>query len=318
MLPANSCSNAQINRRSPQKSFVNTIRLVFGLFAIALLSQFAFAQAAKEPPASEDKTLTTEDNFDLKASYFKSNGGKDAAVVVLLHGKRGQRRLWTGVATQLQKSYDFAVLTVDLRGHGDSAFKKKTELKKTDYEAMVAMDMKAIKEFLFEEHQKGQLNMAKTGIVGCDFSAAVAIAFAEIDWNEEPYDDNPNADQRTPRGQDVQALVLVSPDPATPGLFAGRAATGLRNFPLAVMMAASEKNTHDFNATKKLFDQISNKKEKDKDGRLSFKKYPEDVRGMDLVIKDAQLRKDMSEFLVTHVKNHKGEWRDRRSRLDRE
>ena len=288
------------------------------LAVFVVFPKFACAQAGKEPPAAEEKTLTTEDNFDLKITYFKSNGGKDASVIVLLHGKRGQRRQWNGVAAQLQKNYDFAVVTVDLRGHGESASKKKAELKKTDYEAMVSMDMKAVKEFVYDEHQKGQLNMNKLGIVACDFSASVAIVYAEVDWGLEPYDDNPVAEQRTPRGQDVQALVLVSPDATTPGLFAGKAATGLRSFPVAVMIASSEKNTHDLSAAKKLFEQVSTKKEKDKDGRMLFKPYPEDVRGTDLVLKDAKLRKDIYDFLVTHVKSHKSEWQDRRSRLDRD
>ena len=47
-----------------------------------------------------------------------------------------------------------------------------TGLRAGDYVNMVRFDLEAVKAFIFEEHQKEQLNMAKTAIAAADFSTA--------------------------------------------------------------------------------------------------------------------------------------------------
>lgn len=298
--------------------------LALAILAISMTAQRGMAQgtATAKEQAAEEKTLAAEDNQDLKITYYKGTAAgtaaKDTPVVVLLHGKGGQRRQWTGTDNILQPLHSggYAVVTVDLRGHGDSPMKR-SEIKKNDYLAMAEQDMKAVKDFLFQEHQKGQLNMNKLGIVACDFSASVALAFAAADWEIEPYDDGPDLKQRTPRGQDVQALVLISPDTSTPGLFATKAALALRTMPLGIMIVTSEKNNHDNAMAKKLFDQLNIKKGKDSEERFALKKSAENLHGMDL-LKDKQVRANLYEFLGKYVKNHQSTWIDRRSRLERE
>ncbi|WP_029246600.1 alpha/beta hydrolase [Schlesneria paludicola] len=287
--------------------------------AFLFTAQMATAQATKGPEV-EEKGLLTEDNFELKITYFKSTMKKNAPVAILLHGgKKGNRRNWTGskgIASYLQEKGGFAVVAVDLRGHGDSVLPKRSELRKNDYQNMVLYDMQAVKEFLLEEHQKGNLNMNKLGIVACDFSTSVALAFTEIDWEREPYDDSTTPEQRTPRGQDVQALVLISPELSTPGLAATKSAAVIRGRDLPVMIGTSEKNAHDLSAAKKLFDALVAKKKKD--DKVSLKRYPEDYRGMDLVLQDVQTQHDIVDFLDKYVKGFESPWRDRSSRLERE
>ncbi|MBM4076319.1 MAG: alpha/beta fold hydrolase, partial [Planctomycetes bacterium] len=133
---------------------------------------------AKKPVAnvSEDRTLQSRDRADIKITYFKSTEGQNASVVVMLHGQGGNRQVWKGFAETLQKA-GYAVVTVDLRGHGESSGgsgsstsgkkggNEHSTPKGKDYEAMIAGDMEAVKKFLFDEHQKKQLNMNKLGIV---------------------------------------------------------------------------------------------------------------------------------------------------------
>ncbi len=292
-------------------SFLVRVHLVTVL-GLLLTTGVASAQPPKKPVV-EEKTVVTEDRVELKLTYYKSISGKDSPVVVMLHGKRGTRLQWKGLASELQVKGEFAVVTVDLRGHGESSLKR-AELKKTDYQAMAALDMEAVRDFLFEEHQRGQLNINRLGIVACDFSASVALVYTELDWGKQPYDDSPNPELRTPRGQDVRALALISPDTTTPGLMANKAAGGLRGLPIAIMIAASEKNTHDAAASKKLYDQLATKREKTEN--LYFEKYPEDVKGMDLVLQDPNIRSHIFVFLDKYVKQYQSEWRDRRSRLE--
>lgn len=289
-------------------------------FLAASLLAIGFAQSVQaqppKKPVVEDKTLNTDDNVGIKISYFHSSLGKEAPVVIMLHGKGGSRRQYAKFAADLQTKADFAVITVDLRGHGESTQSKK-ELKRADYANMVTFDMQAVRDFIFDEHQKEQLNMNKLGIVACEFSASIALTYTELDWEKKPYDDNPNPLLGTPRGQDVQALALISPDVSTPGLFGAKAATAVRALPIAIMIGAAEKDKgHDLASAKKLFDQISVKREKDE--RLYFAPYPEAARGMDLIVQDATVRTHITNFLTKHVKGLPSEWRDRRSRLERE
>src|SRR5579872_2700641 len=176
----------------------------------ALCGGFAFGPVTaaradqKEAPAPESRTLTTDDNVSLHITYYGSTLEKEAAVVVLLHQKDGNRFVWQGEKDGLAKRLQdagFAVITVDLRQHGESKIggaaglgnanqgKKKgkkeagIDLKPVEYELMVEQDMEAVKEFIFTEHQAGRLNMNKMAIVGAEMGASIAAAYAVFDWN---------------------------------------------------------------------------------------------------------------------------------------
>ena len=292
--------------------------LILGMILLSSTSDL-FAQPAKKPTV-EDRELLTKDDFKIKISYFKSLSGPDAPVVILLHGKRGTRLQWKGLATELQQKADFAVITVDLRGHGESPLPKKGELRKADYQAMVAFDLEAVKDFILEEHLKKHLNMNKLGIVACDFSAAVAVLYTELDWEKLPYDELPTEEGRTPRGQDVQALALISPDATVPGLSINKALPVVRALKRPVMIAVSEKNAADVAAANKVFDQLVSKKDREKDEKDPpyLWKYEENFSGMDLVTRNPNVRNHIFAFLTKYVKEHQSNWRDRRSQLERD
>ncbi len=319
---------SRVLSRSPELSSVDTsthrmlinVRLmVIAWLALLISAPGLFAQQKPTKPVVEENTLITKDDFKLKISYFKSTAGPEAPVVIMLHGKRGTRLQWKAMASDLQQK-DFAVITVDLRGHGESPLPKKGELRKTDYQAMVALDLEAVKEFLLEEHTKKNLNMNKLGIVACEFSASVAILYTELDWEKIPFDDSPTESDRTPRGQDVQALALISPDANTPGLSTNKAIAAIRNLKRPMVIAVGDKNAHDLASANKIYDQLIIKKDKDreKEDPPYLWKYEENFSGMDLVTKNVNVRNHITAFLSKYVKEYKSDWKDRRSRLDRE
>ncbi len=301
--------------------------LVLGLCVVLATSTSAFGQAPAKKALSEEKTLPTKDNANVAITYFKATGGQDAPVVIMLHGKGSSRQVWKGYAEALQKA-DFAVVTVDLRGHGEStggsgaaATGKKADTgapKAQAYEAMVAGDMEAVKKFLFEEHQKKQLNMNKLAIVAADMSTPVAIAYTELDWKKTPYDDAPTLAQKTPRGQDVQALILLSPEGTAPGLNVTKSVGFIRVIGRAVMIGVGNKNKTDLAVANKMHDQLAPKKEKDKDEEqiIYIERYESPLEGTNLLNKNLGVEKHMFAFLTKHLKDHKSEWRDRRSKLD--
>ena len=60
--------------------------------------------------------------------------------------------------------------------------------------------------------------MRKLALVGSDMSTVLAMNYAQLDWTKKPFDDAPTLATRTPRGQDVQAIVLLSPMESLSGL----------------------------------------------------------------------------------------------------
>ena len=295
---------------------------VFSALALVMVcgTTVVWAQGAK-PATSQDQSLTTKDGAEIKITYFKSQAGQDAPVVVMLHGKGSNRLVWKGYAEALQK-VDFAVVTVDLRGHGESVSPgdsgKKTDStpKARDYALMIAGDMEAVKKFLYEEHQKKELNMNKLAIVAADMSTPVAIAYTELDWEKVPYDDAPTLALRTPRGQDVQALILLSPEVSAPGLVVTKSLNVLRNLGRPVLVCVGSKNGSDLSAAKKTYDQLSPKEPKEESLRYVYlEQYDTKFRGTDLIGKGFKVEQHMYNFLVKHLKEHKSEWRDRQSKL---
>ena len=70
--------------------------------------------------------MQTKDGVDLSITYYASSVGKDATPVILLHDYKDTQGMFSSLAQRLQspgeedKHASFAVVTVDLRGHGAS------------------------------------------------------------------------------------------------------------------------------------------------------------------------------------------------------
>lgn len=320
------------------------------LFSLMLLSSPLAAQEAKKAdkadiPAPSNETLQA-DSALVHITYYKSTMGREAPVVVLLHMKDGNRFVWqNGFAEQLQRE-GYAVITVDLRGHGESrlgpaaisggnanqdpADKKKksgskkptgkqpaeNELKPAQYQAMVVEDMEAVKRFIFEEHEAGNLNMNKLGIIGPEMGASVAVNFALRDWEKTPHPDAPEG-FRTPRGQDVRALVLISPQSNFESLNTMKPLAALRApaWNIAFLVAVGKKDPKDRGQAKKIYDQLSSFPKSEE--RMYFDEYSASVRGTDLLGKTPKFEEHILVFLKKHLMEAQSMWRERRSKLEK-
>lgn len=190
----------------------------------------ALAQSgsSKGAPKPETVTFATKDGVTLTGTYYKSSAGKDATPVVLLADWKDSRAVFDSLAKRLQtpdakagdKHPSFAVLTVDLRGHGDSTKQRmgnqtrELDAAKIDRNmlgAMVAMDMNAVRRFLVEKNDAGELNINKLSLIGAGLGASVAVNWAALDWSYPPL-------AVGKQGQDVKALVLISPEWSYKGL----------------------------------------------------------------------------------------------------
>jgi pimeloyl-ACP methyl ester carboxylesterase len=214
-----------------------TVLLLFCAFAVNILAADdnksakktapAGKAAAEELPKPEDVTLQTADSVQLAATYYRGGKGKESIPIVLLHGWKHNRTDYTKDFAPFLQSKGFAVIVPDLRGHGDSTRLKtlrgKDEtldaatLAPNQFNLMVAQDLKAVKEFLWEKNNAGELNLDKLCVVGAaEMGASIALEFA---WY-----DAMGYDQGTPEygslklGRFVKALVLISPETSFKGI----------------------------------------------------------------------------------------------------
>jgi pimeloyl-ACP methyl ester carboxylesterase len=259
--------------------------------------------------------------------------------VILLHSRDGNQLVWkNGLAERLQRE-GYAVLAVDLRKHGESkkaggvaveigqGTKTKTkgpkkvaeaaaaDLKKDDYEKMVSEDLAAVKRFLYDEHQAQRLNMRKTAIVAADMTCPLAGDFAWKDWIKTPHNDAPTLEASTPRGQDVRALVLLSPDVSAANLRTGASMLQLRNpvWQVAFLVCNGSKDALDKGTAEDVYKQVSGIAQNE--SRTYHKTYDTKFRGTDLLGKKLQVEEHILAFLEKHLKQLPDTWQNRKSRL---
>jgi pimeloyl-ACP methyl ester carboxylesterase len=141
------------------------------------------------------------------------------------------RNDYKDLARALQK-LGHAVIVPDLRGHGGSTRRKgasrddtidAAKMAPNQFGLMIAQDMKAVKDFLWEKNNAGELNIDKLCVVGAEMGASVALNFAWADALDKSRNQVPRPDYKL--GCFVKALVLISPELSFRGLPVRKAAS---------------------------------------------------------------------------------------------
>ena len=308
-----------------------TLLTAFYLAGSDCCAQVAAKQeAAKQTGSSNtrEELLAASDGWPIHATYYESAAGKESPVVILLAGAEGRdkkdarnRRVWQNTAVALQKS-GCAVLAVDLRKHGDS-IPEATEpdspllrMTPTEYVVMTTLDMDAVKTFLLSEHQNEKLNIRKTGIVAVGSSAMVAAAATVADWEKKPYPDGPTLETRTPRGRDVRALIMYSPNAGVKGINSNTIMKSIKVLPIAVHVIASKDVKEDARSADKIFKAVEIKDDQFKDTRKYTTVAGEITAEGFLEGRFADpTNKDITEFLTRNLKELDMPWTSRKSRL---
>jgi len=301
------------------------------LMVLGVISSVCQAQAAAQQAGDStvrEEVLAASDGWPIHATYYESAAGKESPVVILLAGAEGldmkdarNRRVWQATAVALQKG-GFAVIAVDLRKNGDSipegveANSPLLKMGLSDYPTMVASDMEAINEFLLNEHQQEKLNIRKLGIVAVGSSAMVAAAFAVEDWAKKPYPDAPSLADRTPRGQDVRALIMYSPNSSVKGISSNNVLRALKAIPVAINIVASKDIKDDARNADKIYKAVELRDEQYKDTRKQT------MAGGDITAEGflegrfaEPTNADILAFLTKYLKELDAPWASRKSRL---
>ncbi len=230
-------------RRAPLPRVV-AILLGLSAWLFVVQSETPTARAA-EPARAENPNkpakpvdvpraeLMTSDGVQLRATYFPGEKDQETVPVILLHSWKGTRREYIHLAPFLQKE-GYSVLVPDLRGHGQSrrqvvGFGARRQTRELDaakfrgpeFAAMASRDMAALRRFLLKKNNDKELNLNKLVVVGSEMGASVAIAWSVHDWSVPNY-----VHAGIKQGQDVKALVLLSPKWSQPGINVSAALNG--------------------------------------------------------------------------------------------
>jgi pimeloyl-ACP methyl ester carboxylesterase len=197
-----------------------------GFLTVAAASLVPLRVTAAPP---EVATVVARDGLQLRLTYFPSTlrpgteEAKQVTPVLMLHDQKESRAVFNSLAQRLsamggskQKKGEpaFAVLTADLRGHGESTKQSlptgasvtidASKLNKQVLGGMATFDMEALRSFLIEKNDAGELNLNKLCIIGAGMGANVGVNWALQDWAAPPL-------AIGKQGQDIKALILISP-----------------------------------------------------------------------------------------------------------
>jgi pimeloyl-ACP methyl ester carboxylesterase len=141
--------------------------------------------AAPAMPVCEKVSFTTDDNLLITAGYVppivRPNGR--APVAILLHMYRSDRTAFDPLLPAL-RSAGFAVLAIDLRGHGESVgspemrLAERVENKDRKFFATMDRDLDAAYAWLAE---RPECDLSRFVIIGASVGASIALKYAARD-----------------------------------------------------------------------------------------------------------------------------------------
>jgi len=215
------------------------IALLFGGLATNAPAQTPKEQKSARDPNVQTVPVPTLDHAELSGTYYRGTGGRDTPCVMMIHdrGKDSSRAEWDALARALQKE-GFAVLTLDLRGHGKSTtvtkdfwspqfaniksgFKgpglaKTTSITsdfKPGYWPWLAQDLAAGRRFLDLKNDAGELNSGSIIVIGAGEGASLGMLWVATEFERQYLVGFlPLKSQGTPRlgGDDIAGCVWIS------------------------------------------------------------------------------------------------------------
>lgn len=306
------------------------LEFTFALGLLVIMSGTVFAQKKKgdKLPGPQTHTVTTPDGWILPFDYYypvPENAPEaitqNLPTVILLHGAGENRSVWKSLATKLQRA-GFVVAAIDLRKHGESRPPRGyrgslTQLTDADFAGMM-LDLAALKGFLLVEHQQKNLNIRKTAIIAADKMVPVAMNFAVADWLQAPYPDAPVLAARTPRGQDIRALAMLSPSRTAGRLGVNRTARMLQNdaWMVAAWIGVGAADDKDDGTAKLIYEALTagNPVAKERVILENYKRVK--VRGTELMnVNDINVENQLVQFMRTYLLALEAPWQSRISPL---
>ncbi|MBC8875884.1 MAG: alpha/beta fold hydrolase [Planctomycetes bacterium] len=218
----------------------------------------------KKPPAPQRVWLDTKDGWKIHCTYYGPKEGvrkgKETVPLIMIHGWGGQGSEYSHLAWGLQK-LGHATIVPDLRGHGRSTDRKypNGNIENMKYDdrkftpqerEKMTLDIEACKKFLMEKNDAEEVNIEMLCVVGAELGSIIALNWAAMDWSwpQTPY---------VKQGQDVKALVLLSPRQSMERLNAATALTHPAvSQRLSLMFAVGENDRKSFSEASRIYNRI--------------------------------------------------------------
>jgi alpha-beta hydrolase superfamily lysophospholipase len=243
--------------------------------------------------------LHSFDGSPLAASFYPSKLGSTAPVVMLVHEASRSRKDFEepvaelkgqGLAEHLQEE-GYAVFSMDLRGQGQNP---RRALSASD-RPLLAWDLQAAYFFLLDRHNRGDLNVAKFGMIAVGEGANLAAAWAY----------QPGAAVSTEgRPSDLNALVLISPYPVGSGYVLGHILPSLTpRTPLALLAGSKD------NASKDAVESVRRLVERARLNKIEL--FPSSLHGYKLMRLEPKVTPAIMRFLEPTIKLRPIDWEPR-------
>ena len=147
-------------------------RLIFIAAVLTITASVLFAAAP------EEVVFTTSDSVSIYGTFYPSQAEGESPALILFHMLRHKRRDWEGFARRATQA-GFAVLAIDMRGHGQSVQRAGNTIDVKEFSnedfAMMVEDAKAAVDFV---QKKEGINPKQISLMGASIGANVALKYA--------------------------------------------------------------------------------------------------------------------------------------------
>jgi hypothetical protein len=254
--------------------------------------------AARPVPGTFHYTfrLRSFDGTPLAASFYPSKQASAAPVVMLVHETGRSRKDFEdpvlelngqGLAEHLQ-SLGYAVLTVDLRWQGQNPRRALS----ADERPRLMEDLQAAYFFLVDRHNRGDLNLAKFGVIALGDGANLATSWAFQPGSAITIEGRPS---------DLNALVLISPKPEGFGYALAHVIAPLASR-IPIFLLAGERDI----PSKDAVQSVRHTVERARLNKVEF--LPSSLHGYKLLRLEPRVSSVLARFLDTTLKNRPAEW----------
>lgn len=249
----------------------------FSVFILSIMVILIFAQFADCKQIKKDVEFHTKDSRIIKAKiiYEQSASQKQLPTVLLLHSIGYSSEDWGGLIATLNKA-GFAVIAMDLRGHGQSVYDTNFHKKSWPY-----FTNKTYQKFPSDvlgilsqtQQQVKNLNLKNMAIVGADLGANSAV-LAAVKMKIKP-----------------KTMVLISPLVTFKGLYIPVVLTNL-NMPILTMTSKKDRISLASQKTLAKFSQ----------GGFYAQNYPNGGMGMLMIKVNPSMASDITKWISKYLK----------------
>jgi hypothetical protein len=243
--------------------------------------------------------MTVFDGTTLATKYYPSRLGTTAPVILMIHERDRSGKDFEDPIADLKghglaeyfQSQGYAILIPDLRGQGANT---RRPLASKDWRQMVD-DLQAAYQFLLDRHNRGELNVAKLGLLALGAGANLAAAWLSLPGG---------AIASEGRVSDASALTLISPLAEGEGFRLSQVMAQLANR-VPIQIIVGERDMISADPVRAVLPVVKRAPQ----NKIDFKDSP--LHGYKLMKLEPLVTSDLARFFEGTIKYKASEWEPR-------